>query len=196
MQSSIANNPSLLRNLKELRDEGLITDVEFSVEKAKLLAHMPVGYSPGFDTPGLDACCNYNFIATFDRTGSNMTCDGSLDHKIKLSGLEDFSFTVDDAKRDAATGLFVEEEQDIDVSNVQVEVDDNAADEDGEDQEVFSENGDGSESEDGGATTDGEEGPPYECDDGFRVVDECPTTMEGMQIAHRFECGIGSLAKC
>ena len=140
------------------------------------------------------ACRNYNFIATFDRTGSNMTCDGSLDHKIKLSGLEDFSFTVDDAKRDAATGLFVEEEQDIDVSNVQVEVDDNAADEDGEDQEVFSENGDGSESEDGGATTDGEEGPPYECDDGFQVADECPTRSwttdrEGIQIAHQFECG-------
>ena len=55
MQSCIANNPSLLRNLKELRDEGLITEDEFSVEKAKLLSSTPVDCSPGFSTPGLDA---------------------------------------------------------------------------------------------------------------------------------------------
>ena len=41
----------------------------------------------------------------------------------------------------------------------------------------------------GGCTTDGEEGPDYECDEGMIVNEECPAAIEGLYIAHRFDSG-------
>ena len=58
------------------------------------------------------ACLGYNFEGTFDRTGSNLTADGSHDDRIKLQGLENFTFTLEDARRNLLTGEF-EEGQDI-----------------------------------------------------------------------------------
>ena len=56
------------------------------------------------------ACCQYNFPATFNRTGSNLTADGSGDDMLKLQGLVEFSFTLDDARRDPLTGEMGEED--------------------------------------------------------------------------------------
>ena len=50
------------------------------------------------------ACESYDFPAVFDRTRSNLTADGSNDNKIKLQGLDEFKFTLEDAQRDAITG--------------------------------------------------------------------------------------------
>ena len=147
------------------------------------------------DRAALIACCfdrSYNFTGTFDRTGSNLTVDGSKDDLIKLQGLEKFEFTLDDASRDAITGEFAEDDERnlVTIEDIQEEVDDNA--DEGTDGEAFSAH-DGSDSGDGGDTTDADNGPDYEVDDGYEVQEECPlpcsasNCMDGVQIAHRFE---------
>ena len=65
--------------------------------------------------------------ATFNRTGSNLTADGSGDDMLKLQGLAEFSFTLDDARRDPLTGEMGEE--DI-VQDARIEADNTAADSD------------------------------------------------------------------
>ena len=136
------------------------------------------------------ACCQYNFPATFNRTGSNLTADGSGDDMLKLQGLAEFSFTLDDARRDPLTGEMAEE--DI-VQDARIEADNTAADSENSECEELSHQG-GSESDDGGGTTDGDEGPPYEPEDDGMIVAECPESnkLEGLQIAHRFETGAAS----
>ena len=64
-----------------------------------------------------------------------------------------------------------------------------AGDSDNSEAEEFSQNEEGSESDEGGCTTDGEEGPDYECDEGMIVQEECPAALEGLYIAHRFDAG-------
>ena len=54
------------------------------------------------------ACERYDFVSVFNKTGSNLTADGSRDSEISLQGLSAFSFTVDDAKRDCKTGELAE----------------------------------------------------------------------------------------
>ena len=50
------------------------------------------------------ACAKYDFEKNFKHCGSALTADGSEDHEIKLQGISDFSFSMDDTKRDAITG--------------------------------------------------------------------------------------------
>ena len=133
------------------------------------------------------ACLGYNFEGTFDRTGSNLTADGSHDDRIKLQGLENFTFTLEDARRNPLTGEFEEgedigEEDPAEVAHLA------AGDSDNSEVEEFSEN-DGSDSDEGGCTTDGEDGPDYECHDGMEVMEQCPEKLEGLHIAHRFDSG-------
>ena len=118
--------------------------------------------------------------------------DGSKDNLIKLQGLEKFDFTLDDARRDAISGEFGEDDEQnlVTIEDVQEEADDNA--DEGTDDEALSAN-DGSDSGDGRDTTDAENGPDYEVNDGYEVQEECPlpssasNCMDGVQIAHRFE---------
>ena len=42
--------------------------------------------------------------------GSALTCDGSFDEKIHLQGVEEFTFDLADADREAATGEFTVEQ--------------------------------------------------------------------------------------
>ena len=105
----------------------------------------------------------YNFEGTFDRTGSNLTADGSHDDRIKLQGLEKFTFTLEDARRNPLSGEF-EEGEDIGEEDPAEAAHLAAGDSDNSEVEEFSEN-DGSDSDEGGCTTDGEDGPDYECDD-------------------------------
>lgn len=51
------------------------------------------------------ACMRYNFTGTFDRTGSNLTANATNDDAIKLQGLEKFTFSPADARRNPFTGL-------------------------------------------------------------------------------------------
>ena len=80
------------------------------------------------------------------------------------------------------------------VEDARIEADNTAADSDNSEHEVFTDQS-GSESDDGGGTTDGDEGPPCKPeDDGMIVADECPESnkLDGLQIAHRFETGAAS----
>ena len=56
------------------------------------------------------ACAKYDFQKNFQHCGSALTADGSEDDEIKLQGLSEFSFSLDDAKRDAVTGEFPTDE--------------------------------------------------------------------------------------
>ena len=122
-----------------------------------------------------------------------MTADGSNDALIKLQGLDSFTFNVDDAKRDALTGELVADAADVAEEEVQLVADAAAAASDNEEEEVFSEN-DGTDSEEGGETTDVEDGPPFACPIDMEVVEEAPCTTEnsevvGHTIAHRYDEG-------
>ena len=109
------------------------------------------------------AWLGYDFETTFDRTGSNLTADGLHDDRIKLQGLEKFTITLEDARRNPVSGDF-EEGEDIGEEDPAEVAHLNAGDSDNSEVEEFSEN-DGSDSDEGGCTTDGEDGPDYECDD-------------------------------
>ena len=139
------------------------------------------------------ACENYDFPSVFDRTGSNLTADGSNDNKIKLQGLDEFNFTLQDAQRDAISGEMPQAAAPVLLSeaDARVEADDTAGQSDHEDAEEFSEN-DGSESEEGGETTDAEEGPDFCCPEDCTMAEETPVDDSGIvgrMVAHRFDVG-------
>ena len=81
-------------------------------------------YGKGYE----EACKNYDFKKNFEKCGSALTCDGSFDEKIHLKGVEEFTFDLADADREATTGEFVVEEAE------QVEQDTNADNEDESDE--------------------------------------------------------------
>ena len=134
------------------------------------------------------ACQRFDFCKVFDSTGSNLTALGSRDHLIKLQGLVNFSFTVEDAKRDAMSGEMNQGE--LPAAAAEEEANAIAGSSDNEEQEELSEN-DGSDSGSGGETDC--EGEPYDCPDGWTIVDECPedsdSTRRGLVLAHRWEEG-------
>ena len=132
------------------------------------------------------ACAHYNFTGTFDRTGSNLTADGSTDDHIKLQGLETFSFTLADARRDPKTGEMPMDDDEADIDARQ-EADADAAANDGDSEhEVLSENS-GSESEGEDSTDDDADGPAYEVGEGLTVLEDCPASLVGVVIAHRWD---------
>ena len=144
------------------------------------------------------ACQSFDFPKVFDQCGSNLTADGSGDKDIKLQGLDKFSFELADAQRDPLTGesateaaVVNNENAVIDSGNAAAENAENAEDSDaGSEVEELSEN-DGSESEDGGATTDDEEGEPY-ADDMYNAIETPPTSDSDWiekAVAHRWEEG-------
>ena len=138
------------------------------------------------------ACSSYNFAAAFDHTGSNLTADGSGDHLLKLQGLDDFSFTLEDAKRHPISGEFVEDEGDVPVESAALQADRAAGDSDHSENEEFSEkegNNEEGESDDDDCSTDQEEGPAFEPEEDMIVEEEYPQDgrLEGKSIAHRFD---------
>jgi len=137
------------------------------------------------------ACHQYNFEKVFDRTGGNLTDDGSGDHLIKLQGLDEFNFVIADAQRDPLTGeMPADIDEELTPEEASLENDENAACSDGEEIEEISAN-DGSSSDEGGETTDEDEGEPFVCPPEFEVVPECPDESKrvAMALAHRFDVG-------
>ena len=61
------------------------------------------GYGEGYE----EACRNYDLKKNFEKCGSALTRDGSFDEKNHLQGLEEYTFDLADADREAATGEFV-----------------------------------------------------------------------------------------
>ena len=144
-------------------------------------------YGEGYER----ACESFDFCKVFNRTGGNLSADGSNDDLIKLQGLEKFEFELADAQRNAITGEMPSElVEELTVSHAHLENDEDAARSDGEDIEELTDNETPS-SDDGGDTTDDEDGQPFECPDGFAVIAECPeeTARDGLTIAHRFDVG-------
>jgi hypothetical protein len=134
-------------------------------------------------------CRKFKFCKVFDKLGSALTLDGSRDNLIKLEGLEQFSFDMNDANRDSKTGLFPQPQL---VSN------DNHDDSDEADEleELEANSGSNSSSDnEGGDTTDeGElEGTDFKADDGIaieaEVPDGRPKSIFKRRIAHRYDVG-------
>ena len=101
---------------------------------------------------------SYNFPASFDHTGTNLTADGSGDHLLKLQGLDEFSFTLEGTKRHPISGEFVEDEGDVPVESAALQADRAAGDSDHSEKE-FSEkegNPEEGESDDDDCSTDQE----------------------------------------
>ena len=120
-----------------------------------------------------------------------MSGDGSGDEGIKLQGLDNFSFSLADARRDPLTGEFGEDEDMKDIEDVGALADAIAADSDNESIEAFTDKADSDDSDEGGYNTNEDCGPEYEPDDNLIVLEECPEPkeMEGLEIAHRFDEG-------
>ena len=107
-------------------------------------------------------------------SGSNVSADGSGDEAIKLQGLDHFSFSLADAKRDPLTGEFGEDEDIEDIEDVGALADAIAADSDNESIEAFTDKADSDDSDEGGYNTNEDCGPEYEPDDNLIVLEECP----------------------
>ena len=138
------------------------------------------------------ACASYDFCSVFNRTGNNLTADGSDDKLIKLQGYDDFSFNLADANRDPLTGELVEAS--LPVAEAQIEAEETAGLSDNEEQEELSDNDensceDGDSSDEGGETSEDGEGPPYVCPEEYTVNAECEDNLAGLLIAHRFDMG-------
>ena len=125
-------------------------------------------YGEGYER----ACDLYNFEAVFDRTGGSLAPDGSMDSCIKLQGLEEFSYCLEDAQRDALSGLMPGEQEQSEAlgeADAMAENDERAVASDGEEMEELSENS-GSDSEEGGETTDEEcDGEEFEVPKGYML---------------------------
>ena len=160
------------------------TGPNLSASRRRVL--LTLWYGEGYER----ACNSYDFEKVFDRCGSNLTANGSGDSLIKLQGLEEFSFDLEDAKRDAMTGEMPQGNSDVaDVDAATLN--EHAADcSDNSEVEELSEN-DGTDDEDGGCTTDEEEGQPFMCPPEFQVALPCPDekNLAGMAFAHRWEEG-------
>ena len=142
-----------------------------------------------------NACERFDFVAVFNKTGSNLTTDGTRDSEIALQGLSAFSFELTDAQRDCKTGEFA----DADATAAEITEGNAAAcaavaaadsgDEEGDPEEAS----DNSQTEEeGGSTSDEDlEGPHFELDVDVHVElpSDYPDCVIGKTIYHRYEEG-------
>ena len=159
------------------------TGANLSASRRRVL--MTHWYGEGYER----ACLAYDFCKVFNRTGSKLTADGSGDDVIKLQGLDSFSFSTEDAKRNPLTGEFDADQNDVPAVEAAIEADDTAADAaEQKEAEELSQN-EGSDSGSGGET-DGD-GEPFECPDEWTVLEDCPDlqTTAHKTLAHRWEEG-------
>ena len=103
-----------------------------------------------------------------------MSADGSDDEAIKLQGVDHFSFSLADARRDPLTSKFGEDEDIEDIEDVGALADAIAADSNNESIEAFTDKADSDDSDEGGYSTNKDCGPEYEPDDNLIVLEECP----------------------
>ena len=115
------------------------------------------------------ACKAFDFVKVFQRCGSAMTADGSDDHKIGLQGApEDWTWSVEDAKRDSVTGEFPTVDPVETNAGHEADESDNEAEDLSEGEEEVQ---DSVDSEDSDADTDdGEEPGEYKPEAGWKVI--------------------------
>ena len=122
-----------------------------------------------------------------------MKVDGRRNNQGVAQGLDEFTFTLNDARRNPLTGEFAEEDvEQLEAEEAAQEADEVAADSGNEDddREVFSDN-DGTKSSEGGYSTDPNEGPDNQVEEGMTLIEQAnaPSDLEGVKIAHRFDTG-------
>lgn len=157
------------------------TGSDMSASRRRILSTL--WYGEGYER----ACMAFDFVKVFNRTGGNLTADGSGDSDIKLQGMDaPLEFSEEDATRDPLTGE-INEEAEMVGSNAAVVNNDVACDSEGDEIEELSEN-EGSASE-GGDTTDGEDGPPF-ADSDYEILEQPSNdVLSGKTLAHRFDEG-------
>jgi hypothetical protein len=146
-------------------------------------------YGKGYE----EACKTYDFKKNFEKCGSALTCDGSYDDKIHLQGVEEFTFDLADADREAATGEFAVEQVE------QVEQDTNTDNEDDvnttEGEEELEPNSDSDSDTDSGESEDPVDVGEYQPEDGWDVVRSynplyvVPTELINKHIAYKYTTG-------
>ena len=133
-------------------------------------------------------CKRYDYISAFNKTGTNLTADGSGDDLLSLEKLPDFTFENADADRDPYSGEFPVEDADsaLDSDAEQPVESDNEMEEFSAD-----DNSDVDNPEDAETTDDDEEGPAFEQPYGEKYNEECPVdiavSVVKHRIAHRFD---------
>ena len=132
------------------------------------------------------ACAKYDFVKNFQHCGSALTADGSEDDLVKLQGCADFTFSLDDAKRDAVTGEFPKEGEAV---NELPDSDDEA-----EDVSQDSEGEEASDVDDDCQSINGEDCmDEYVPEDGWKVVPKysfkSQSQLTGAHFAYKFKEG-------
>ena len=148
-------------------------------------------YAAAYET----ACERFDFVSVFDKTGSNLSADGSGDSEISLQGVPAFSFTLEDAKRDCRTGELAganaaaTEVTEANAAACAAVAAADSGDEEGDPEEA-TENS--QEEEEGGSTSDEDlEGPDFELDVDVHVElpSDYPACVIGKTIYHRYDEG-------
>ena len=150
-------------------------------------------YAEGYER----ACQRFDFCASFNKTGSNLSADGTGDDQFKIQGLSEFSFDMADARRDAKTGQFPVGEEaaalGVDEGNaaaVAAAAACDSADEEGDPEAATDQSG--TEEEEGGSTSDEDlEGADFDLavDVHSELPDGYPACVIGKQVYHRYEEG-------
>ena len=111
--------------------------------------------------------------------------------KVKLQGLEAFSFTIKDAQRDPKTGVLPNVSTEVDIPAISVaSAADDTADEEGDPEEATDD--DGSADEEGGSTTEELEGEDFDIPDVCvydQLPDDYPSCIIGRKVYHRYDDG-------
>lgn len=154
--------------------------------KRVLMTHW---YAAGYEK----ACERFDFVSVFDRTGSNLTADGSSDSLIKLQGLDSFSFDMGDLARDPSTGQLPGEaplQQQQQAPNTPIGVSDGDGEEEQEEVSARSDEQPSEEEDEEEPVLEGDDFNPALFDD-VDVWDELPDGYPGCvldkQIYHRYE---------
>ena len=139
----------------------------------------------------------FEFCASFNKTGSNLSADGTGDDQFKIHGLREFSFDMADARRVAKTGQFPVGEEvaalGVDEGNaaaVAAAAACDSADEEGDPEAATDQSG--TEEEEGGSTSDEDlEGADFDLavDVHSELPDGYPACVIGKQVYHRYEEG-------
>ena len=140
------------------------------------------------------ACKKFDFCKAFDRTGSNLSADGSLDSDIKLQGLDSFAFSEADADRDVHTGAMPDPAlpTDGDVLERALAVAQDSGDEEG-DPEELSDNShcDSDSSSESSDELEGEDFDPevHSVEIHETMPDGYPHALFGKCVYHRYDDG-------
>ena len=144
-------------------------------------------YAAGYER----ACARFDFVSVFERTGSNLSADGSTDSCIKLQGLDQFSFSDADLNRDPKTGIMGTPPAITNTIAIEAVAAATAADSEDDENDPESASEAEEKDESGGETTEELDGPDFDLD--VDIYEDppanYPTSIINKRIYHRYDDG-------